>query len=236
MTHFKVLEVLDVNEWSGQHGVMFDFTLSVEDDSGSRTKIKLNAKTAATYKAGSVFWATPTGKEHRGVGKWKRVADKDAPQSSGNGAPSPVAAQTGFMLGGGTPKPAAMPYALAIELTARLAAEVNPEYGAQLLGAILRGEVESPLKPKFTVVYMGNTLETAGITQETWDLLMPLCDEMERETDRANLRALLIATCGVQTRKDLTEAKAKLFIATLQTNLAAIRATMAPPPDDSDQP
>lgn len=236
MTHYRVTKVVNVHEWSNKYGQNYDFNLAVVDDNGQQSEIQVTAKSTNAYKEGKDFWAVPTGREYQGVAKLKRVENPNGngSQPSGQPASSSPQAQTGFMLGGGSPKPVAMPYADALALIVKLAGEVNAEYGAPLLGAIFRGEVENPIKPKVIVRFMGADIETAGVNQEQWNRMMPLCERYAKLTDDKALRALLIATCQVATRKALTFDNAALFIEALNLSIAAEEAKQAPPPTDAD--
>lgn len=238
MPRYRVQSIVKQEQWSSNFGPMLSFDLGCLNlDSGQPEIIQINSKPDRPYSVGAEFHADWTGKEFNGVKKMKRTQPPqgNGTQSSGQPVSSPAEAPTGFMLGGGTPKPAAMPYADAALLLKRLLDDFGPAASEYVFRAVLRGEVENPVKPKTIVHYMGNDLETAGIEQADFDTVMELSEQLARETDMKNVRALLIATCGVQTRKDLNAAKAKLFIETLKTNLAVLEAAK-PPPEDFDTP
>lgn len=224
-TKFKVTEVKDVNDFESSHGTMFGFRLACIRDDGTPETIEINAKSSDRYKAGSEFWAEPTGKEFKGIKKYKSVkppdGTTDSPTSSGN-APSSRS----------EPKRAPMPYATAALLLRRLLDDFGVEPSKYIFEAILDGQVENPVKPKTTVRFMGNEIETAGIGQETWDSMMALCERYGKLTDNKAVRALLIATCGVQTRNDLTEANGQLFVEALRLSIATEEAKQAPEPDE----
>lgn len=239
MPRFSVQSIVSQEQWSSNHGAMISWNLGcINMDTGKPEVIQLNSKPENTYSVGTEFHADWTGKDYQGIKKYKRVQPQgNGATSSAQPSSSPAAAQPGFMLGGGSPKPAAMPYAEALKLTAMLAKDVCLEHGLELGGrlltAILRGEVENPVKPKVVVTWMSNEIETAGIEQQAFNEVMELSQALAAETDEKNVRALLIATCGVATRKSLTADKARLFIQTLKTNLAALKKTEPEPwPDE----
>lgn len=135
-----------------------------------------------------------------------------------------------------------MPYEDAIALFAHMTEKLNQPsqwngIGTQLLMAIVLGKIENPAaKPKTVVVHFGNEIETAGIEQDAFDEVMALSDTLAELTDQKKVRALLIATAGVQTRKDLDAEKAKLFIEALKLNILAAKRAAPPPPEDEDPP
>jgi hypothetical protein len=65
---------------------------------------------------------------------------------------------------------------------------------------------------------------------------MELDTKLAKETDPKNFRALLISTCGVASRKNLTADKARLFIEALRVNLAKIEADRPPLDEDEGPP
>lgn len=236
---FKVTAVQDASEWASQYGPMLTWRLDcIRTDTNESETIELNSKPDKKYKAGDSFFAEWSGKEYKGIRRYKRVKPPD-----GVGAPLslPVASAPS---GSSQVAPVAQRAPqVAYEAALAIARKTMDDLGAtnhavELFGAILRGEVESPLRPKTTVTYFSNVIETAGVEQADWDVMDRLCNALTAETDKHNVRALLIATCGVQSRKDLTADKAKLFIETLKTNLQKLeeekRANLQP--DDEEIP
>lgn len=223
---FTVKAVESADEWQSQYGPMVTWTLAGTWESGYAETIQVNSKPTHKYKVGDSFHAEPTGKSYKGIDRYKRVkppeGSESAPQSSGN-APSSHS----------EPKRAPMAYETATLLLKRLLDDFGVEASSFIFEAILDGKVENPVKPKTIVKSFGRDLETAGVEQAAWDEIFSLCERLAKETDAKNVRALLIATCGVETRTDLDAKKAQLFIETLKTNLAAIEAAKSQEePDD----
>ena len=219
---FKIHAVTNAEEWQSNYGPMVTWTL----DCGDAT-IQVNSKPNHKYKAGDEFYAEYTGKEYKGVKRYKRVKPPDdapAPSQSSGKAPTSHAA----------PAPKPMDYEQASLLLKRCLDDFGPTAFEPIFRLIVDGKIENPIKPKTTVRDHGNTLETAGVTQLEWDFMMPLCERYTQLTDRAALRSLLIATCQVQTRKDLTKDNAALFIEALRMAIASEEAKQAPPPTDAD--
>lgn len=240
MPRLTVTAVQDVNEWQSQHGPMFGWTLNVTHPDGRPETITINSKPDRKYKAGDSFDAERSGREYKGVFQYKRLQAQSQGQSAGPLGKTPQngsqAQAKGFSMGGGITPRVSMPYADAVALYAKIATDVNePGHVTTLFLSVLKGDVENPLKPKAIVTWMGNQIETAGIEQAAFTEVMELSAELAKETDEKNVRALLISTCGVSTRKSLTAEKARLFIETLKVNLAAVKKP-EPEPEDSPWP
>jgi len=245
MPRFTVTAVTNVNEFDSNYGKMLGWTLNVTHPDGQPETITINSKPDRKYSIGDSFDAERNGREYKGVFQYKRsqpgfgaAPAQTAPQTAKTPQNGANAQGGGFSMGGGTGK-TKMAYGDAVALYARVAQDVNePGHATTLFLSILKGDIENPLVPKAIVRFMGNDLETAGVTQEQWDRMMPLCDELAKQTDNQNVRAILIASCGVESRKDLTARKAELFIETLRVNLAAIRSATPPAPafDPSNPP
>lgn len=231
MPRLTVTAVTNVNDWQSQHGTMLGWTLNVTHPDGHPETITINSKPDRKYQIGDSFDAERSGREYKGVFQYQRVQGGFG-GNQGQGASQPVQTPTaasnargnGFSMGGGASPRSGMPYADAVALYAKVATDVNePGHATTLFLSVLKGDIENPMKPKAVVRFLGNDIETAGIEQAAFDEVMALSAELAKETDDKNVRALLIATCGVQTRKALTADKARLFIETLKVNIAAVK-------------
>lgn len=234
MPRYRVQSIVSQNQWSSTHGPMLGFDLGCLNlDSGQPEVIQINSKPDNPYAVGNEFSAEWTGKEYNGIKKMKRAQAQNTPQSNGGASSSPATAQTRPS----EPPRKAMPWnEAALLIKAIIDHGLSAEMSAVLFDAILDGKVENPVKPKTTVTHYGNVIETAGIGQATWDEMWALCERYAKLADNKALRALLIATCQVQTRNDLTEANGALFIAALKLAIAAEEAKQAPVPEDEEIP
>lgn len=232
-TKFTVQRVANVNEFQSQNGPMYGFKLDCFHENGEPETIEINAKSADRYKAGIVFWGEPTGKEFKGIKKYKAVQAPDAPprgsQNAPQSSPAPATAVS-------APNHKAMDYASASLLLKRCLDDFGPTGCEVVFRLILEGKIENPVRAKTIVKFMGNDIETDGIEQPAWDVMMELDTKLAKETDPKNVRALLISTCGVASRKNLTADKAKLFIEALRVNLAKIEADRPPLDEDEGPP
>jgi hypothetical protein len=233
-TKFTVERVANVGEFKNQRKeTMYGFKLDCVRDDGQPETIEVNATTADRYKAGVEFWAEPKGTEYRGVKKYKAVQAPDAPPRGSQNAPqSPLAPATAVS----APNHKAMDYASASLLLKRCLDDFGPTGCEVVFRLILEGKIENPVRAKTIVRFMGQDIETDGITQLDWDVMMELDTRLTKETDPKNVRALLISTCGVMSRKNLTADKAKLFIEALRANLAKIEADRPPLDEDEGPP
>jgi hypothetical protein len=62
----KIQEITNVNEWQGQHGAMYSYTLKLESGKVGET----NAKTNDRYAVGDTVWITEERQTNYGY-KWK---------------------------------------------------------------------------------------------------------------------------------------------------------------------
>lgn len=241
---YRVTQVHETNEWTSSYGPMLSHELSVENlTDGTSGFVQINSKPGKAYNVGETFWADTAG-EYRGVLKLKRFQPPKDGFGASNGrqpAQPPRQPQNAPVVvpesaPAASPKREAMPYADALRLMEVLTKDTgSAEQGGRLFEAIIAGLVVSPLKPKATVKYFGNVLETAGIEQAQWDEIDGLVKQLVRETDEKHVKALLVATCQVESRKDLTPDKATLFANTIKAELKVIEAQKVPPDTEDIQ-
>jgi hypothetical protein len=222
MKHFKVLVVEGSDQFSTQHGPMLGWKLTCKDlDSGAPETIEINSKPGNAYKPGDEFYAEPTGKAYKGVGKYKRV---QPPNGGGN---SHAASGGARSAGGGRPQRPVMPYQDAVALLRKLREleDIRPESQTTLFLGILRGEISNPLA--VSVKFMGREFFTAGMTQDQFERSQAAIEALGLR--EAEAKAILIATCQVESRKDLTEEGAERFLRALEDE--ARRREPEPEPD-----
>lgn len=242
MKRFRVDRVENSNNFTSSNGPMIGWRLACTNlDTGGTETIEINSKPNNSYQVGQEFYATEKGGEYQGAKKYKReappregAAPAAAAARNGNGAPAIAAAR---------PARPAVPYEQAIQLWQRLVEDVGAEDSRLLFDAILRGAVTPPEgvtleapKPPTTVRWMGNTIETKGITQEQFDRAMALREQVDAKFGKNTAKALLIAEMGVDSSKELDEVRGATFLEALGRKLASYTPPPSELPTDDDVP